>query len=378
MRIKTPHYYRNFKCIAGACSDSCCAGWEVDLDDESFAAYEAVEGPFGERLRSVMSTENEKHFVIQNLRCPFLNECNLCDIYTELGEEALCETCTNFPRCYEEFGSLKEMALSMACPEVVRLMLESDEHINFDIKEDGKPLTHYNDINGDMYMALNGARACIYHILKNDSYNVVQKLLLIISLGDELEVCMPKENYRKIEKLTAEYEQPDKLDKKLAKVTGDKADYGEYVKGVYELLAGCECVSDKWRGMLANVGDNMELMSQKRQEFNDVTAEYKREYEYFLENLTYRYVLRSVFDGRIADKTRFLAFMYLVLKELSLGWWIAKGQLSLEDRMLIMQTLSKELEHSDENMALLWELCHKNEGLQASKCLVGILLEEMV
>ncbi len=57
MKIVTPHYYKEFKCIAGACTDTCCAGWDVDVDDESYRYYKTVDGNFGKRLKSVMVPE---------------------------------------------------------------------------------------------------------------------------------------------------------------------------------------------------------------------------------------------------------------------------------------------------------------------------------
>lgn len=47
MKIVTPHYYKDFKCIAGACTDTCCAGWDVDVDDKSYRYYKTVDGNFG-------------------------------------------------------------------------------------------------------------------------------------------------------------------------------------------------------------------------------------------------------------------------------------------------------------------------------------------
>ena len=33
MIFRYPDYYEKFSCIAGACEDTCCAGWEIDIDD---------------------------------------------------------------------------------------------------------------------------------------------------------------------------------------------------------------------------------------------------------------------------------------------------------------------------------------------------------
>ena len=35
MKLVTPSFYKDFKCIAGDCPDSCCQGWEVDADEDS-------------------------------------------------------------------------------------------------------------------------------------------------------------------------------------------------------------------------------------------------------------------------------------------------------------------------------------------------------
>ena len=34
-----PHYYRKFQCIASECEDTCCAGWEIMIDDKALEKY---------------------------------------------------------------------------------------------------------------------------------------------------------------------------------------------------------------------------------------------------------------------------------------------------------------------------------------------------
>lgn len=380
MKIKTPHYYENFKCIASACSDSCCAGWEVDLDDEAFERYEKVEGSFGDRLRSEMSEAGERHFIIHDKRCPFLNNENLCDIYTQLGQENLCRTCTNFPRCYEEYGSTMEMALSMACPEVVRLMLESKKHISFNVTDDHKAVSHYNDIHPELYMTLSTARDCIFGILKSKEYNILDKLFLIVSLGDELERFVVKEKCGKMTKVLRAYGDCDSVQLKLAALRKKYCRYSKYTDNIMsylKIIRNCECISKKWINMLDMLEHELEMPDGKIKDdyraFFEQAKEWEEEYEYFLENLTYRYFLRGVFDYHIADKTRFLAFMYLFLISLDMAWQKENKTLTIKDRMYIMQTLSKEIEHSDENMALLWDMCTKGKKLFSTDFLLGTI-----
>ena len=38
-----PKYYKDFKCIANKCPDSCCKDWDVELDDNG--RYDGDPGP---------------------------------------------------------------------------------------------------------------------------------------------------------------------------------------------------------------------------------------------------------------------------------------------------------------------------------------------
>ncbi len=36
MKIRVPKYLNKFKCIADKCEDTCCAGWEIVIDEETY------------------------------------------------------------------------------------------------------------------------------------------------------------------------------------------------------------------------------------------------------------------------------------------------------------------------------------------------------
>lgn len=50
MRYLKPHFYDKFVCTAGDCPDTCCAGWQIMIDDASLEKYKNVQGEFGKRL----------------------------------------------------------------------------------------------------------------------------------------------------------------------------------------------------------------------------------------------------------------------------------------------------------------------------------------
>ena len=39
MKVTVPDYYKDFKCIAGACEDTCCAGWQIVIDKKTLKKY---------------------------------------------------------------------------------------------------------------------------------------------------------------------------------------------------------------------------------------------------------------------------------------------------------------------------------------------------
>lgn len=126
MKVFAPDYYSGFRCTAGACRHTCCAGWEIDVDPEALQRYRAMEGPLGEKLRRCIAPAPEPHFILGGQeRCPFLNEGNLCEIILQAGEDALCQICADHPRFRNYWSDRIEIGLGMACEEAARLILES-------------------------------------------------------------------------------------------------------------------------------------------------------------------------------------------------------------------------------------------------------------
>ena len=103
MLYTIPDYYKEFRCIADKCEDTCCAGWQIAIDKKSLARYRQVKGDFGKRMRRSVRWSDGTFRRVEDRRCTFLNEDNLCDLYRALGEGGLCRTCRLYPRHIEEF-----------------------------------------------------------------------------------------------------------------------------------------------------------------------------------------------------------------------------------------------------------------------------------
>ncbi|MBR5307934.1 MAG: flagellin lysine-N-methylase [Clostridia bacterium] len=137
MKVVVPSYYGKFKCIASACRHSCCVGWEIDVDEDTLEYYKSVGGRLGDRLRENISEDEGAHFVLgENERCPFLNSENLCDIICELGEESLCQICSDHPRYRSFFSDREEMGIGLCCEEAARIIVSETDKMTLTVLSD--------------------------------------------------------------------------------------------------------------------------------------------------------------------------------------------------------------------------------------------------
>ncbi len=164
MQITRPDYYKKFSCIAGACPDTCCAGWQIVIDKKSLEKYRRIKGPFRNRLHNDIDWK-EQVFRQYDRRCAFLNEEGLCDIYIETGKPMLCDTCRKYPRHIEEFEGLREYSLSLSCPEAARIILENKKKVSFHTAEVPSLEENYEDFDYLLFSALMDTRDYFLEIL---------------------------------------------------------------------------------------------------------------------------------------------------------------------------------------------------------------------
>ncbi len=195
MKLRVPDYLKEFKCIASQCEDTCCAGWEVVIDEDSYKKYKKAKGEFGKRLRSeIIHREGENIFTLKGDNCAFLNENKMCDLYTELGEESLCYTCKMYPRHIEEFGNLREIGISLSCPEAARLILKNNKKVGFEVSEIQEEITSYNDIDALLFINLLQCRKVIFHILQNPSIKLEHRISLVLKFTNEVQEGIDEDN----------------------------------------------------------------------------------------------------------------------------------------------------------------------------------------
>ncbi len=182
MEIYVPDYYKKFKCIADKCKNTCCRGWEIDVDEDSYARYMAEEGEMGARLRENIFTDEEgAHFrLMEGDRCPFLNDKNLCDLILHFGEDALCQICRDHPRYRNFFESRTEVGLGLSCESAAKLILEGETRPKMvplgdaegEIPEDEAEFFAFRESLLDMIFAEKSIEDCMQEIARRFEISV--------------------------------------------------------------------------------------------------------------------------------------------------------------------------------------------------------------
>lgn len=296
MKIVKPTFYKNFKCIAGDCPDSCCQGWEVDADSDSLEYYKTLDNSLEikKRIDSVLSKDefdNTIFTLAPKKRCPFLNEENLCDMHIAIGGEHTPYTCRTFPRFIYDFGATREIGISFSCP-VASDMMYNTESFDFET-EVNSDLPTLNDIDAEKYFLLLKGRAEAYKIAKDKSKNIRERLNDLLDLGVLLQ-----------EKLLPYIEGGDDI-------------------AFFDVFKNPELINPEWKDKVKNY--SLKQVSDTQANENILM--------YFL----YKYLMQAVYDDDVLSKIKMAVLGVLINTYFGEDSWT-------------VHLWSKETEHSQYNM----------------------------
>lgn len=257
MQIITPSYYKNFKCIADKCKHSCCIGWEIEVDDFTVEKYKAVKGNFASRLKENIDFGDAPHFKLdKDERCPFLNQNGLCDIIRNLGEDMLCQICSDHPRFRNFYGEYEEIGLGMTCEAAAEIILSSQEKTIFNLPKDA------------LEISLVGFREKLFNVLQDRTIAVDNRVDNMLAL----------------------------IDAKLP-----SADW-------YGVFCGLERLDHEWDSYLTRIKCGIDIKK-------DTTLD--TAYEQLLVYLIYRHFLDAQYDDMIKERVLFAALVYKVIKAMN-------------------------------------------------------------
>jgi lysine-N-methylase len=204
-KIYTLNYVSNFKCTSSDCKNTCCQGWDVKIDKETFEKYNKVKDKkLMESIRNNISKfaidATYKDYAKVKLdkktkRCPFLNNSNLCTIHKKLGVDHLCLVCQTYPKKYTRFPDVMECSMSMSCEVACKLALTADnpmEVLNINISKPQRTLISLDVSSLEQAFVIRYIRTYLFKVLDSTSYTLDEKLIiigiLVQSLKDKTEV----------------------------------------------------------------------------------------------------------------------------------------------------------------------------------------------
>ena len=320
-----PDFFDKFKCIADKCTDSCCIGWEIDVDEVAFEKYQKLQSPLGDEIRNRI-TESEDGSncfkLAEEERCPFLNENNLCDIIINCGESYLCDICREHPRFYEWFAGVTECGLGLSCEEVCRILLESEEPFALIQESDGEEivLESQEDIaESDTYIFLSAFREKMFEIIFDKEKTLEDKLVNVLSNAEAF--CREKIKIRNYKNSLALYKKTEPID-------------------------------DSWTAFINALSDSYESVLKFEKEFQENTNA-DMLYSKILAYIIYRHFIKAVFDESIIERICFAVESVRFIRLCDMKTYSEKGELTLKDRIENLKNWSKQIEYSEENTDLL-------------------------
>ena len=353
MEYTYPDYYKKFRCIGGECRDNCCAaGWQITIDGESLESYRKMEGEIGVRLRNSIDWENGMFEQFEH-KCALLNEDGLCDVYCDAGEDRMCVLCQRYPRHYEEFENLREISLSVSCPEAAKIVLENRGRVGFYTEEDGEE-EEYEDFDYLMFTKLLDIREVLYDVLHERRGTVAQRLAELLDIVHGIQKLVDKDELFAIDgqgqrTLTQERRfdcYRDKMEQRQ-----------QYMRDMLESLHRLEVLRPTWTDfldeakMLLYVNMNSDEYSALCEEFDSFYADRMEEYEQLMSYFIFTYFCGAVYDYEVESKLRFGLAAVLMIHELDMALWYRNDkELSLEEQVWLVHNYSMEIEHSDLNL----------------------------
>ncbi|MGH4120136.1 flagellin lysine-N-methylase [Clostridium sp.] len=374
IKKRYPSYFKEFKCIAGKCEDSCCIGWDIDIDKITFRQYYKVKDKEMKRMfqKNVHNNDNYlnsevdygKVKLTKEKRCPFLDEENYCVIYSKLGEEYLSNVCTSFPRIINIVDGVYEMSLDVACPEAARIILLKEGGIEF---EEGTETlekhivssdidTKSKKFNNSLVKYFSEIRDMSIKIIKNRKFDLSQRFYILGEFLSALEK-KSKQNYNNVPKFIKEYN-IDSVSDSYGKNQSSyiiQMDFFKKMLGFLNVSKEVDSLSFKEYTNQIIVAfkleeeDEISVHSELyKKAFEDYTAKFINNnyiFENYLVNFIYNNMFpfsetESIFDGYIMLLTR-----YSFIKFYLVGKYLYNNEDSKENVVKFIQVFSKIIGH---------------------------------
>ena len=316
-------------------------------------------------------------------RCPFLNSRNLCDICIELGEEALSEVCTEYPRFAIEYDDVLQKCLSLSCEEVGRILFTREEPMKYVEME----LAETDYFDDDMYKCgmqhiengeadeENGDVECgqkVEEIYDTDDYAVppdfmekVQDSMLQILEDRNKSIWDRMQDYlsfaQTIQEAINKGDEPGLMEDYKTRALNQNKELSDYsswnnfagFSARFSIFENMETLDAEWDNAKKEIRNTLteDSYSEKLQDFMKAKDMLEKDYEHLMTYFTFRYILNSVYDSNIISYARLAVLFTLMIRDMDVVRYHLNGNhYTLSDRIDVARIFSKEVEHSEDNV----------------------------
>ena len=190
MKTYAPSYFPLFRCLMGACRHSCCIGWEIDIDDNTYRKYAALDACGAEILPKLEKDECGAHIALKpDGRCPFLTDGGLCRLIIDHGEDVLSDICTDHPRFRSYFTGITEIGLGLSCEAASMLVLSQKDPFSLILlSDDGEMEDEMDEYEEEIYLLRNR----LLEIARDRAEPIDMRIRKIMEMTDCAGFSMPE------------------------------------------------------------------------------------------------------------------------------------------------------------------------------------------
>jgi len=383
LRRLQPSYYDTFRCVGAVCEDTCCRGWRVPVDKETYEKYQSCSrSGLGPKLRALVtinltSATDDAYAEIKLDRdaCPFLTD-GLCDVQATLGEEYLSKNCATYPRVMYSVDGVLERSLDLSCPEAARLALSNPEPMQFvecSGEDDGSRLGSVGIVDttnskhpDKPYRYVHEVRSLMISLLQNRGYPLSQRILVLGRLCDKLEADGTEEGCDGLRGIT--HESPPISPRPSMPAP---ARFEMVIELILSRIGSdatsrrfLDCYRSFMTAMQWTMSSTMEELAERLEAaFAGRYAHFREQHEYVLENYLVSYVFRSLFPfgsesvnrklaeyhfhHSISRQYQLMVVDFVVIETLLAGLAEFYGErFSIGEALMLIQSTTKTFEHS--------------------------------
>lgn len=363
-----PKYMLTFKCIGSACTDTCCAGWDINIDEDTYKKYtnctgelkELVQGKFRENKNS--DDYLNKGFMIlkEHNKCPFLNDNLLCDIHGGVGEENLCITCKRFPRVYNIIDDIYEKSGLASCPEIcTKAFLNKDKMEFIEIEEsvDESAIEIIRIIDTEVFEGSDSLlqyfwdiRVNSINIMQNRNFSIEERLSILKYFYNKIEEYYNEKDFDAIEELLDEYSEGNiYLDSlKILDLNEGNEFYlslldEELIKNIRSVRLK-ECI-EEYKKEILKVNDIVKHINNEK-----ILLSLMEKYSYILENYLVNQIFKDLIPFNRGESLNLsiniLINSYRIIKAYIIGIALSNKEINEDLIIRVIQSLSKDIEHN--------------------------------